>query len=68
MTDMQLMAAGLTATQIRYIRMYLDGSPQKDIAQKYKVVPSSVSHGIRSARKKLLKAGLQSDPVYDHEL
>lgn len=68
MTDMQLMAAGLTATQIRYIRMYMDGSPQKDIAQKYKVVPSSVSHGIRSARKKLQEAGLQSDPVYDHEL
>lgn len=68
MTDMQLLAAGLTVTQIRYIRMYLEGSPQKEIAQKYNVVPSSVSHAIRSARNKLQAAGLQSDPMYDHEL
>ena len=68
MTDMQLIAAGLTATQIRYIKMYLDGSTQKDIAQKYRVVPSSVSHAIRSARQKLQASGLQSDPMYDHEL
>ena len=58
MTDMQMIAAGLTPTQIRYIRAYLDGKTQKEIAQEYVVQPSTVSHTLKTARQKLQSAGI----------
>lgn len=65
--EFQMMAAGLTATQIRYMQMYLKGSSQTDIAREYCVVPSSVSHAIKAARKKLQQANLQDFPLYNHD-
>lgn len=67
MNEVQMISAGLTATQIRYMQMYLQGSSQQDIARKYCVVPSSVSHAIKAARKKLQQANLQDMPLYDHD-
>ncbi len=67
MNEIQMMSAGLTATQIKYMQMYLQGSRQQDIALKYHVVPSSVSHAIKAARKKLQQANLQDQPVYEHD-
>lgn len=65
--EVQMIAAGLTATQIRYMQMYLKGSSQQDIARKYCVVPSSVSHAIKAARKKMQQANLQDFPLYNHD-
>ena len=67
MKEMQMVNAGLTATQIRYMLMYMEGSTQKDIARKYKVVQSSVSHTIAAAKRKLQAAGLEAERSYDHD-
>lgn len=67
MNEIQMMSAGLTATQIKYMQMYLQGSRQQDIALKYHVVPSSVSHVIKTARKKLQQANMHDHPIYDHD-
>lgn len=68
MTEIQMLSAGLTATQIRYMKRYLEGATQKDIANEFCVVPSSVSHTMSEARKKLQAAGLQSERSYEHDL
>ena len=67
MKEIQMVKAGLTATQIRYMLMYMEGTPQKDIARKYRVVQSSVSHTIAAAKRKLQAAGLEAERSYDHD-